>query len=150
VPIAMIESVDGMEIWKKRKQSVPSLKEFALLNGLKVVSFQGSQMLEFFDENGTPRRVMNRIPDDVRARIVTLALDEPEFSPRKLAVRFTDAERYFVSEASVCRLQYRTKRTIPILEHRWSPGCRINVPREDYPPQPHHAIIARNNLRRLR
>ena len=43
-------------------------------------------------------------PDDVRARIVTLALDEPELSPRELAVRFTDAERYFVSEASVYRL----------------------------------------------
>ena len=46
----------------------------------------------------------NRIPDDVRARIVTLALNEPELSPRELAVRFTDAERYFVSEASVYRL----------------------------------------------
>ena len=34
----------------------------------------------------------------------TLALDEPELSPRELAVRFTDAERYFVSEASVYRL----------------------------------------------
>jgi transposase-like protein len=29
-----------------------------------------------------PDRVWNRIPDDVRARIVTLALDEPELSPR--------------------------------------------------------------------
>src|ERR1019366_10653157 len=48
-----------------------------------------------------PDRVWNRIPDDVRARIVTLALDETELSPRELAVRFTDAERYFVSEASV-------------------------------------------------
>ena len=46
----------------------------------------------------------NRIPHDVRARIVTLALDEPELSPRELAVRFTDAERYFVSEASAYRL----------------------------------------------
>ena len=51
-----------------------------------------------------PDRVWNRIPDDVRARIVTLALDEPELSPRELAERFTDAERYFVSEASVYRL----------------------------------------------
>ena len=51
-----------------------------------------------------PDRVWNRIPDDVRARIVTLALDEPKLSPRELAVRFTDAERYFVSEASVYRL----------------------------------------------
>jgi len=37
-------------------------------------------------------------------RIVHLALDEPELSPRELAVRFTDTERYFVSEASVYRL----------------------------------------------
>ncbi len=46
----------------------------------------------------------NRIPEQVREQIVTLALDEPELSPRELAVRFTDAERYFVSEASVYRL----------------------------------------------
>src|SRR5271167_1023026 len=51
-----------------------------------------------------PDRVWNRIPDDVRTRIVTLALDESELSPRELAVRFTDTERYFVSEASVYRL----------------------------------------------
>ena len=46
----------------------------------------------------------NRIPDEIRGRIVRLALEEPELSPRELAVRFTDTERYFVSEASVYRL----------------------------------------------
>ena len=51
-----------------------------------------------------PDRVWNRIPDDVRERIIGLALDEPALSPRELAVRFTDAEGYFVSEASVYRL----------------------------------------------
>ena len=56
------------------------------------------------DHSPRPDRVWNRIPDDIRSRIVTLALDEPELSPRELAVRFTDAERYFVSEASVYRL----------------------------------------------
>ena len=56
------------------------------------------------DRSPRPDRFWNRIPDDVRSRIVTLALDEPELSPRELAVRFTDAERYFVSEASVYRL----------------------------------------------
>jgi hypothetical protein len=40
----------------------------------------------------------------VRERIVALALDEPELSPRELAVRFTDTRGYFVSEASVYRL----------------------------------------------
>jgi putative transposase len=40
------------------------------------------------DRSPRPDRVWNRIPDDVRTRIVTLALDEPELSPRELAVRF--------------------------------------------------------------
>ncbi len=33
-----------------------------------------------------------------------MALDIPELSPRELAVRFTDAKGYFVSEISVYRL----------------------------------------------
>ena len=53
---------------------------------------------------GASRRVWNRIPDDVRDQIVELALDEPELSPRELAVTFTDTKDYFVSEASVYRL----------------------------------------------
>lgn len=40
----------------------------------------------------------------MRDRILDLALEEPELSPRELAVRFTDREKYFVSEASVYRL----------------------------------------------
>ena len=51
-----------------------------------------------------PGHVWNRIPDDVRDRVVKLALDETALSPRELAVRFTDTEKYFVSEASVYRL----------------------------------------------
>jgi putative transposase len=53
------------------------------------------------DRSPRPDRVWNRIPDDIRERIVQLALDEPALSPRELAVRFTDTEKYFVSEASV-------------------------------------------------
>ena len=56
------------------------------------------------DRSSRPGRVWNRIPDDVRERIRMLALDEPALSPRELAVRFTDTESYFVSEASVYRL----------------------------------------------
>ena len=62
----------------------------------------GAEALE--DRSPTSLRVWNRIPDDVRQRIVDLALDEPELSPRELAVRFTDTQEYFVSEASVYRL----------------------------------------------
>ena len=51
-----------------------------------------------------PARVWNRIPDDVQDRLLTLALDRPELSPRELAVTFTDTDGYFVSESSVYRL----------------------------------------------
>jgi len=62
----------------------------------------GAEALE--DRAPMPARVWNRIPDNVREKIVDLALEQPELSPRELAVRFTDTERYFVSEASVYRL----------------------------------------------
>jgi putative transposase len=56
------------------------------------------------DRSPRPDRVWNRIPEEIRDQIVDLALDEPELSPRELAVRFTDEKKYFVSEASVYRL----------------------------------------------
>ena len=55
----------------------------------------GPQALE--DQSPRLSRICNRIPDDVRQSIVDLALDVPELSPRELAVRFTDTEKYFVS-----------------------------------------------------
>src|SRR3712207_1116834 len=62
----------------------------------------GPEALE--DRPFRPKRVWNRIPDAVGDRLVYLALAAPELSSRELAVRFTDQERYFVSEASVYRL----------------------------------------------
>ena len=62
----------------------------------------GAEALE--DKAPMPARVWNRIPDNIREKILDLALEQPELSPRELAVRFTDTERYFVSEASVYRL----------------------------------------------
>ena len=56
------------------------------------------------DRSPKPGRVWNRIPDDIREQVLDMALDEPELSPRELAVRFTDTQSYFVSEASVYRL----------------------------------------------
>jgi transposase InsO family protein len=61
----------------------------------------GPEALE--DKVSRPSRVWNRIPDEIRDRIVRLALDRPELSPRELAVLFTDMQKYFVSERSVHR-----------------------------------------------
>jgi putative transposase len=50
----------------------------------------------------------------VRDRIVQLALDETDLSPRELAVRFTDTEGYFVSASSVyCLLKAHDLITSP-------------------------------------
>ncbi|MCP5092983.1 MAG: IS3 family transposase [Gammaproteobacteria bacterium] len=56
------------------------------------------------DKAPLPGRIWNRIPNEIRERLITLALDRPELSPRELAVTFTDSEGYFVSESSVYRL----------------------------------------------
>ena len=56
------------------------------------------------DRKPRPGRAWNRIPDDVRERVVKLALDEPELSSREVAWAFTDRERSFVSESSVYRI----------------------------------------------
>jgi transposase InsO family protein len=48
--------------------------------------------------------VWNRIPDDVCDRVITMALDPADLSPRELAVTFNDTENYFVSKASVYHL----------------------------------------------
>jgi transposase InsO family protein len=45
-----------------------------------------------------------RLPEEVRARLIELALEEPELSTRELAVRFTHAQGYYVSESTVYRL----------------------------------------------
>jgi len=56
------------------------------------------------DRKPIPGRVWNRIPDDVRRQVVEFALEEPELTPRELAVKFTDTQKYFVSESSVYRM----------------------------------------------
>jgi transposase InsO family protein len=56
------------------------------------------------DRKPRPKRVWNRIPDEIRDKVVERALDAPELSPREVAVAFTDAEKTFVSEASVYRI----------------------------------------------
>ena len=67
------------------------------------------------DRPSRPDRVWNRIPEAICSQIVDLALDQPELSPRELAVRFTDKKQYFVSEASVYR---RTRAQAPAYESR--------------------------------
>ena len=43
-----------------------------------------------------PKHVWNRVPDEVKRKVVDFDLQETELSPRELAVTFTDQERYFI------------------------------------------------------
>jgi putative transposase len=62
----------------------------------------GPEALE--DQSSAPSRVWNRIQDHIQQHIVDLTLEQPDLSPRQLAVRFTDERNYFISETSVYRL----------------------------------------------
>jgi len=55
----------------------------------------GDQALK--DKAPMPARVWNRIPENIRGKLIILVLERPELSPRELAVTFTDTQGYFVS-----------------------------------------------------
>lgn len=71
-------------------------------NWLKRFYEGGIDALE--DNQPHPQAVWNQVPDNHRQAIVDLALEEPELSPRELAVRYTDNQRYYISESTVYRL----------------------------------------------
>lgn len=54
-----------------------------------------------------PKQFWNKIPQQVQDEVVELALEQPEKSPRELAVAFTDKQEYFISESSVYRILKR-------------------------------------------
>src|SRR5258706_11655775 len=56
------------------------------------------------DGKPRPRRIWNKIPDRIETAIVNLAIEEPDLSPRELAVNFTDTNGSFVSETTVYQL----------------------------------------------
>ena len=102
---------EKLEIIRLVEQShLPVRRTLAMLGILPMTFYRwyarlqagGPEALE--DKPSRPRRVWNKIPEEVREQIVELALDEPELSPREVATRFTDVKKYFVSEASVYRL----------------------------------------------
>jgi putative transposase len=102
---------EKIEIIRLVEQSHLSVRETLEKIGIPRATFYrwydlhqtgGPEALE--DGRPCPKRVWNRIPDAIHQQIIQLALDEPELSPRELAVRFTDQHGYFVSEASVYRL----------------------------------------------
>ena len=100
--LEIIRLVEGSSLPVRRTLEKVGVPRATFYRWYDLYCSAGPEALE--DHRPRPDRVWNRIPEDVRDRIVQLALDEPTLSPRELAVRFTDTQKYFVSEASVYRL----------------------------------------------
>ena len=90
-------ATEKLEIIRLGKQShLPARRTLAKI-GIPPTTFyrwfdrfvgQGPEGLE--DRTSCLTRLRSRIPDAVRAQIVTLVLQRPELSSRELAVRFSD------------------------------------------------------------
>ena len=89
---------------------LPVTRSLAQLGISRPTFYRWYALYERFGEAGLedhrsgPTRSWNRIPDEVCACVIEMALDRPELSPRELAVTYTDERGYFISEASVYRL----------------------------------------------
>ena len=56
------------------------------------------------NRKSNPKRIWNRIPDEEREKVVAIALELPDQSPRQLAWHITDKNEYYISESSVYRI----------------------------------------------
>ena len=74
-----------------------------------------------------PARPWNRLPQEIRVKLIELALDVPELSPRELAVRFTHAQGYYVSESTVYRLLKSHDLITSPSTSPWGDGRRLSI-----------------------
>jgi RNA-directed DNA polymerase len=98
----IIELVEQSHLPAKRTLDKLGIPRATFYRWLDRYAAGGLDALE--DRKPRPKRVWNRIPQEVRDKLIERALDGPELSPREVAVAFTDAEKTFVSEASVYRI----------------------------------------------
>jgi len=104
-------ATEKLEIIRLVEQShLPAKRTLAMLGIPRTTFYRWYERYEAFglagleDRSSAPGKVWNRVPDDIRQELVQLALDEPDLSPRELAVKFTDEKQYFVSEPTVYRV----------------------------------------------
>jgi putative transposase len=102
---------EKMEIIRVVEQSaLPVKRTLAEMDINKSTFYQWYQRyLEYgydglADKKPTPGKFWNKIPENVKAQVVDIALEYPEKSSRELAWFITDNEGYFISESSVYRI----------------------------------------------
>ncbi len=93
--LELIRLVEQSHLPARRTLAKIGIPRATFYRGYDLYRHGGPEALD--DRRPGPDRAWNRIPAEVQRKRVDLALEEPGLSPRELAVRFTDTEKYFVS-----------------------------------------------------
>lgn len=100
--LEIIRTVEQSSLGVRRTLAQISIPRSTFYNWYGRYVEEGFDGLE--DKKPDPGPVWNKVPDAVAEQLVTLALAEPDLSPRELSVRFTEQNRYYLSESSVYRI----------------------------------------------
>ena len=98
----IIRLVEGSNLPVKRTLSELDVPRSSFYRWYRAYSAGGYEGL--LPKPSQRRRFWNRIPEGERDRVVEVAIDKPELSPRELAWHITDTEGWFISESSVYRI----------------------------------------------
>ncbi len=98
----IIRTIEDSELGIKRTCEQLGISRATFYNWCDRYLSGGYDALE--DKKPCPTCVWNKVPGDKRKELVDLALDDPELSPRELAIRFTEDQGYFLSEATAYRI----------------------------------------------
>jgi transposase InsO family protein len=98
----IIRLVEGSNLPVKRTLEELDVPRSSFYRWYRAYALEGYEGL--LPKPSQRRRLWNRIPDEERERVVAVAIDKPELSPRELAWHITDTEGWFISESSVYRI----------------------------------------------
>ena len=121
--LAIIRLVERSHLPVKRTLTTLGISKPTFYRWLARYQHLGEVGLE--DRRSGPSRAWKRLPDTLREQVIDLALEQPELSPRELAVTFIDTRGYFISEASVYRL-------MKAQDFFTTPACRVMTAADEF------------------
>ena len=98
----VIRTVEASGLPTKRTLAELDISRSTFYNWYRKYHDYGYEGLQ--DKHPGPRRIWNKIPEQEKQKVVDLALQYPEKTPRELACHITDVEKYYISESSVYRI----------------------------------------------
>ena len=98
----IIKLVENSEIGVKRTLEELSVCRSSYYRWYRKYTEEGFEGLS--NRKSNPKRIWNKIPDEEKEKVVAIALELPDQSPRQLAWHITDNNGYYISESSVYRI----------------------------------------------